>query len=301
MKNKPIYVELDIHTKLDEIWEHTQSPVLHQQWDLRFSEISYLPKPNENEKQKFFYETRIGFGLKIKGTGETIRSPGTSLSERMSVLSFASEQPISLIRRGGGYWKYKDNSDRVTFVTLFDYRTRFGVAGHLLDRLIFRPLFGYATAWSFDRLRIWLEEKIPPSVIAERALIHYVSVILIMLLWLYEGIVPKLLYPEAGELTLMKQVGWFAGIELLMVHLIGFGEVALGIASVIFHRKNGIYIAQILLLLTLTLPALLYEPHLLMSPFNPLTLAMPMIGLCLIARWSGRHLPQASRCKRYFK
>ncbi|OBZ17348.1 DoxX-like family protein [Bacillus sp. FJAT-26390] len=301
MKNKPIYVELDIHTTLEELWEHTQSPMLHQQWDLRFSEISYLPKLNEHEKQNFLYETRIGFGLKIKGTGETSHSPAPSMSERLSVLSFASEQPVSLIRHGGGYWKYKVNNNEVTFMTLFDYRTRFGVAGRLLDRFIFRPLFGYATAWSFDRLRIWLEQKIPPSVTAERAITHYVSVIFIMLLWLYEGIVPKLLYPDAGELTLMKQVGWFAGNELLMVHFIGIGEVALGIISAIFHRKNGIYIAQILLLLVLTLPALLYDPRVLMSPFNPLTLALPMIGLCLIARWSGRHLPQASRCKRHFK
>jgi hypothetical protein len=301
MKPKPIYVEIDIRAKQAELWEHTQSPKLHEQWDLRFSEIHYLPRLTDSEKQKFLYETRIGFGLKIKGTGETNSTLDSRESEQMSVLSFASEQPISLIRRGGGYWKYKANGDKVTFITLFDYRTRFGWAGRLLDRFIFRPMFGYATAWSFDRLRIWLEEQVPPSVIAERALIHYVSVMIMVLLWLYEGIVPKLLFPQAGELFLLQQLGWFEGRELLTVHLIGIAEMAIALLTAFFHRKKGLYSAQIAMLLALTLPALFYNPQLLMSPFNPLTLAIPMIGLSLTARWSTRYLPQASRCKRQSK
>lgn len=300
MKSKPIYVELDIHTTLEELWEHTQTPQLHEQWDLRFSEIQYLPRINETDQQKFLYQTRIGFGLNITGTGETSSTTQHQTNERLSTLSFCSEQPVSLIRQGGGYWKYKQRGDRITFITLYDYKTRFGLAGRVLDRYLFRPLFGYATAWSFDRLRIWLEERIPPSVIAERALIHYISVLFVMLLWCYEGIVPKLLFPEAGELFIMKQTGWFEGMELQMVQLLGIGEIGFGLLTAYCHRKTGMLFAQIIVLLALTLPAILFSPELLRSPFNPLTVTLPMLGLCMTAHWTKRHLPQASRCKRQF-
>lgn len=300
MKIKPIYVELDIHTTLEELWEHTQTPQLHEQWDLRFSEIQYLPRINETDQQKFLYQTRIGFGFNITGTGETSHSIQHQTVERLSTLSFGSEQPVSLIHHGGGYWKYKQCEDRITFITLYDYKTRFGLAGSLLDRYLFRPLFGYATAWSFDRLRIWIEERIPPSIIAERALIHYISVIFVMLLWCYEGIVPKLLFPEAGELLIMKQVGWFEGMELPMVQLLGIGEIGFGLLTAYFHRKTGMFLAQIIALLALTFPAILFSPELLRSPFNPLTVTLPMLGLCMTAYLTKRHLPQASRCKRQF-
>jgi hypothetical protein len=32
-----------------------------------------------------------------------------------------------------------------------------------VDRLVFRPLMGWATAWSFDRLRLWCERGISPA------------------------------------------------------------------------------------------------------------------------------------------
>lgn len=48
MKNKPIYVEIDINTSMDNLWEASQNPSLHEQWDLRFSSITYLPKEEKN-------------------------------------------------------------------------------------------------------------------------------------------------------------------------------------------------------------------------------------------------------------
>ncbi|WP_028610732.1 DoxX-like family protein [Paenibacillus harenae] len=298
MKNKPVYVELDINASLEELWERTQTPELHEQWDLRFSEIQYLPKPAEAERQKFLYRTRIGFGLRIEGTGETGSETDEKSGERLSTLAFASEQKVSLIRQGGGYWQYKPQGRHVTFSTLFDYSTRFGIAGQLLDRWLFRPMFGYATAWSFDRLRIWLEERIPPSVTAERALIHYGCVFLLCALWCYEGIVPKLLFPEWGELTFMSQTGWFDGAERQAVQLLGIGEIGFGLITAFLHRRRWTALAQIAVLLSVTLPAMIYNPELFRSPFNPLTLMLPMIALCLAANGTKRHLPDARRCSR---
>ncbi|WP_391116972.1 hypothetical protein [Psychrobacillus sp. L3] len=44
MKRKAIYVETSINTEMEKLWDATQKPDLHEQWDLRFSSITYLPK-----------------------------------------------------------------------------------------------------------------------------------------------------------------------------------------------------------------------------------------------------------------
>src|ERR1035438_9869034 len=67
-----IYVEIRVDADLEEVWRLTQDPALHQRWDLRFSRIEYLPRPILSEPQCFLYETRIGFGLSIHGTGERV-------------------------------------------------------------------------------------------------------------------------------------------------------------------------------------------------------------------------------------
>ena len=44
MKKKPIYVEVDIRAPINEAWNYTQNPKLHEQWDLRFTAITYMDK-----------------------------------------------------------------------------------------------------------------------------------------------------------------------------------------------------------------------------------------------------------------
>jgi hypothetical protein len=61
-----------------------------------------------------------------------------------------------------GYRRYVPVAGGVRFLTAYAYRSRCGTAGRLADRL-FRPVFGWATAWSFDRLRLWLERSISPA------------------------------------------------------------------------------------------------------------------------------------------
>ncbi|GGF98203.1 DoxX-like family protein [Paenibacillus abyssi] len=298
MNRKPIYVEIDIDTDMDSLWRHTQTPELHEQWDLRFSEISYLPRDDEKDPQYFLYRTRICFGLDITGTGETKANIHSAGGERTSTLTFGSDQQISLIRKGGGYWKYKPKGKGVTFMTQYDYQTRLGIIGRWFDQMLFRPLFGYATAWSFDMLRIWLEKFIPPAVTMQRAVMHYFSVLMLVFLWCYQGIVPKLLFPEAGELALLQALGWFGGREEQLLLLLGVAEISLGLLIFKLHRHRWVYFTQIVLLALLAAAALIGTPEMLAAPFNPLTLSCSMIGFCLLAHWSARDLPQANRCLR---
>ena len=157
-----IYVEINIQCPMEDLWAKTQTPELHQQWDLRFSDISYLPRPDESQPQRFRYATRVGFGIAIVGEGETVAAQEADGS-RTSALKFWSTDTRSLIREGSGYWKYIPTTNGIRFLTWYDYTVRFGLLGRCFDAAVFRPLMGWATAWSFDRLRRWLEEGLDPE------------------------------------------------------------------------------------------------------------------------------------------
>lgn len=49
------------------------------------------------------------------------------------------------------------------FLTGYDYAPGWGWLGRLFDPLVIRPFVWWLTARSFDRLRMWAEEGIPPE------------------------------------------------------------------------------------------------------------------------------------------
>src|SRR5260370_9745085 len=100
-----IYIEIHIRGDIDELWQKTQRPDLHQQWDLRFTDIAYLPRPDTTQPQRFLYATRIGFGLRIRGAGARTGSQEQG-GQRVSALKFWSDDPKSLIAEGSRYWNY---------------------------------------------------------------------------------------------------------------------------------------------------------------------------------------------------
>ncbi|GGY13099.1 hypothetical protein GCM10010326_00330 [Streptomyces xanthochromogenes] len=164
-----LYVETVIDAGMDVLWERTQDPARHQSWDLRFTSITYLPRA-EGQPQGFRYATRLLPFLWVAGTGvsagERQRADGT----RVSALRFASGHPFSLLAEGSGYWRYVPGPTGIRFLTGYDYRPRWGRFGALADRFVFRPLMGWATAWSFDRLRLWCERGSHPRAALARAL-----------------------------------------------------------------------------------------------------------------------------------
>lgn len=298
VKNHPIYVETVIDTDMDKLWNYTHNPKLHEQWDLRFSKIDYLPKQNDDDPQTFLYETNIGFGLRIAGKGESVKTVYTDSGERVSSLKFWTDQPISLIREGSGYWKYVPTDQGITFFTQYNYKTRFGTIGKMFDRFLFKPLMGWATAWSFDCLRLWLEKDIHPHMSLIRSLIHYIVIIVLAFIWIYQGLVPKIFFQDAGELALLKGTGWFQGREALFLYVLGTGQVIFGLLFLIWGRKKRLHLLNMVMLLCLGFGALMSQGEVFAAPFNPTTLTVAMIGFSLIAMLNAKALPDASRCKR---
>jgi hypothetical protein len=166
---KPVYVETRIDASLDLVWERTQDPRQHQRWDLRFTRIEHLPRESAEEPQRFRYAVRVpwrevlGDGL---SAGERRRPDG----QCTSALRFASADPLSLLADGSGCWRYVPTDDGLRFLTGYDYRVRWGAVGRAADEALFRRWMGWATAWSFDRLRIWCEHGVSPEQSRARAL-----------------------------------------------------------------------------------------------------------------------------------
>lgn len=122
-----IYVEILIRAPMEAVWTHTQTPGLHERWDLRFSRIDYLPRRSEAEPQRFHYATRIGPGLEVTGEGESSGDRDLASGSRSSALRFSSSDSRSIIREGAGYWKYIPTAEGTVFLPTSD-----GV-GHCLE------------------------------------------------------------------------------------------------------------------------------------------------------------------------
>jgi len=158
MSEGAIYVEIEIKANVDHVWQLTQDPDQHPRWDLRFSTITPIASRSTGGS-RFIYQRRLLF--------HTITGIGTAIGEKQrpdgtltSALRFTTDDYLSPLRAGRGYWRYISTPQGTTFITGFDYEPGWG---RLIDRLIMRRIIGWMTAWSFDRLRIWAETGTLPE------------------------------------------------------------------------------------------------------------------------------------------
>ena len=288
-----LYIEIRIKAGMDQVWRLTQEPDFHQRWDLRFTRIEYLPKVSEEDPQRFLYETPIGFGLVIRGTGESVATRLSPDGTATSSLKFASEDKLSLISEGAGYWRYVPTSEGLRFLTWYDYRTRHGLAGRIVDA-VFRPLIRWATAWSFDRLRIWAEDGITPETSLRMSAIHALCRLSLAGVWVWHGLVPKLLFRDADEQIMLAQ----AGVAARWLPWVGFGEIVFGVLVFGLWRWRGMFLLQVALMLAALFAVATKSPAYLSHAFNPVTLNLLVVVLAVVGWIASSNLPSATRCLR---
>ncbi len=290
-----IYVEILINQELDRVWQLTQEPDLHQRWDLRFTEIEYLPRPDPTEPQRFLYQTRLGFGLAVAGTGESAGVRSGDHGDVTSSLKFRSDDPPkSLIRIGSGYWKYIPVPDGLRFLTWYDYEVRFGAAGRLADRLVFRPLIGWATAWSFDRLRLWAENRQTPEASMTLFLMHALTRLALAFIWIWQGLMPKLLARHPDERRMLTE----AGLSPDLLPWIGAAEILIGILALGAWRVRAVFLLNAAAMILATAVVAAKSPEYLNAAFNPVTLNAGVFALAIIGWLASGTLPSARGCLR---
>jgi len=295
MQQRPgIYVEIQIRGDIEEVWRQSQRPELHEPWDLRFTKIQYLPRASEAEPQRFNYTTRIGFGLQIVGQGESTGTREEATGLRTSALKFWSADSKSLIEEGSGYWQYIPTENGVRFLTWYDYRTRFGAIGRLLDTVLFRPLLGWATAWSFDRLRLQIDRGLEPKVALRLSAIHACSRLAIAIIWLWQGLLPKLLFNDADERAMIAA----SHLSTALVPMMGLFEIAIAACAILSWRRRSFFLLNIVAMVVALANVAIMSPSYLVAAFNPVTLNLAMIALSFVGYVAAAEIPSASRCLR---
>ncbi|WP_461001310.1 SRPBCC family protein [Streptomonospora sediminis] len=166
---RSLYIATTIAAGPETVWRRTRDPGQHQRWDLRFTSITGLDGGDDGA-QHFCYATRLLPGLTIAGTGTTAAERTRADGVRTSALRFGSAHPLSPIAEGAGHWRYTPVPGGVDFATGYHYRPRWGRAGRVADAWVVAPLMGWATAWSFDRLRLWCERGTAPERLRNLAL-----------------------------------------------------------------------------------------------------------------------------------
>jgi hypothetical protein len=158
MGQSAIYVEIEIRSTMERVWELTQDPSQHPRWDERFTSIAPTAELASGG-YRFRYERRLPFHT-IVGTGTSLGERSRPDGSRTSALRFTTTDRLSPLGDGRGYWRYVPTAHGVTFVTGYDYAPGWGA---LVDSLVLRRFIGWMTAWSFDRLRIWCETGVEPE------------------------------------------------------------------------------------------------------------------------------------------
>jgi uncharacterized membrane protein YphA (DoxX/SURF4 family) len=157
---------------------------------------------------------------------------------------------------------------------------------------------GWATAWSFDRLRLWLEKNLDPSLALQRSIIYGISRVVAAFVWIYHGLVPKLMVQHQDEVTMLMAAGIEPTRALSVLRLIGWAEMAFGLLLLIAWRARNLLLANILLMICALAVVTINSPQYLIAPFNPVTLNIMMMALALIGFMAGKDIPSAKRCKR---
>ena len=111
--------------------------------------------------------------------------------------------------------------------------------------------------------------------------VSFISRVLLGFLFIYHGLVPKILWLSAVEVHLVSTSD--LGVPAKIVSpLAGIGEIVLGCAIIFLNKSNTpVYIAATILLLLLLFVAVA-SPMYLIGAFNPVTTNILGLGFCYL-------------------
>ena len=103
----------------------------------------------------------------------------------------------------------------------------------------------------------------------------------IALIWIYHGLVPKILFKHASEVELVAKGPIIVDAETTIV-IAGVVEVLIGLLVLVFWKQPWPIVISLAGFSGLLLGAITLSPELAIQAFNPVTLTVSAIAFCLI-------------------
>jgi hypothetical protein len=119
--------------------------------------------------------------------------------------------------------------------------------------------------------------------------IHALARATLALVFLWHGMVPKLLFRHADELALLRDSGLSEAAAARMVVAIGVAEVVFGLALLLAWRVRVLLLLIPVAMLAMTLSTAAGSPRFIPAAFTPITLNLCVAALAITAAVSIRH------------
>ncbi|MDG9856610.1 DoxX-like family protein [Pseudomonas nitroreducens] len=102
------------------------------------------------------------------------------------------------------------------------------------------------------------------------------------LVFLYHGLVPKLLFLSPDEVRMIEAHGWPLSTQRI-AEVAGAAEIVLALAILLLRRSRWPLWLAAAALLGLLVDVVLFAPELLLGAFNPVSTNVAALALCAIA------------------
>jgi hypothetical protein len=128
--------------------------------------------------------------------------------------------------------------------------------------------------------------------------VHFVARAGLALVFVYQGLAPKLLAAHRDEVAMLLDFGVAADNIEAMLRILGLAEVAFAFAVLIFwHRRWPSWLCLGLMFLAVAVVAV-NSPRFLDAAFNPVSLNLAVACLAAVDLLVLGRLPSAARCQR---
>jgi len=126
------------------------------------------------------------------------------------------------------------------------------------------------------------------------ALVHATARLAIAAIWMWHGLVPKLLYRQIDEQTMLMQ----AGLPISLLPWVGGAEILLGLLVLMTWNVRAVFAVNAVVMVVATVALAVRSPAYLTAAFNPVTLNFAIIALSLAGWIAARRLPSSRLCVR---
>lgn len=111
----------------------------------------------------------------------------------------------------------------------------------------------------------------------------WVCRVAIAFVWIYQGLMPKLLGPHKDELAMNLALGISPSQATSVAYAAGIAEIVLGILVIALPRRQWPLWVTVVAMTMLLAYAGIAVPHLLSAAFNPVTINVTVAALALVA------------------